>query len=199
MADEDDGFALGRHRSERGEKHADFLGGEDGGGLVHDQDLRAAVEHFQNLNPLLFTDTELPDLGAGVHLHSKALPQVGDFPVVLGEIENKARRIQPEEDIFGHALRWHQHKMLVDHADAGFNGVARGVELHLNAVDKHTAGILTIEAGEDIHQRAFTGAIFSQQGVDFTPIQDKIDVIIGEHAGKALHNPAHFYNRRSGG
>ena len=66
VADEHDAAAVGGHRPERPEQLVDLLRGEDRGRLVHDQDPGAAVEHLQDLDPLLLADRQLPDPGRRV-------------------------------------------------------------------------------------------------------------------------------------
>ena len=80
VADEDDAPALGGHRPEGREQLVGLLRGEHRGRLVHDQDPGAAVEHLQDLDPLLLADRELPDPGAGVDLQAEPLRQLRRSP-----------------------------------------------------------------------------------------------------------------------
>ena len=48
-------------------------GREDRRRLVHDQDPRAAVEHLEDLDPLLLADRQLPDLGARIDPQAELL------------------------------------------------------------------------------------------------------------------------------
>ena len=66
VADEDDAASGRRHGPERAEELVDLVRGEDGRRLVHDQDAGAAMEELQQLDPLLLTDGELPDVGSRV-------------------------------------------------------------------------------------------------------------------------------------
>ena len=75
VADEDDRFALGDHGTKCSEKSIDLLRRQHGGGLIHDEHLRAAIEHLQDLHALLLPHRELPDLGPRIDLQSKALGQ----------------------------------------------------------------------------------------------------------------------------
>ena len=53
VGDDDDGLARVAHVAQYGEELVRLLGGEDGGGLVQDEDVRAAVEHLDDLDGLL--------------------------------------------------------------------------------------------------------------------------------------------------
>ena len=52
-----------------------------------------------------------------------------------------------------------------------------------------------IEAIEDVHERAFTGAILPQQAQDLPFLQGQIDVIVRQHTGKPLGDPLKLQNR----
>ena len=53
MGDEDHGVAFGDKGSNDREKAVDLLRGEHRGGLVEDEQARAAIERLENLDPLL--------------------------------------------------------------------------------------------------------------------------------------------------
>ena len=84
VADENDRFSLGNHCAQGVKKFVHFGGGQDGGRFIHDQDVRAAVQHFENFNALLLAHRKLPDVRAWVDLQAKALAQFGDFLLVFG-------------------------------------------------------------------------------------------------------------------
>ena len=56
--------------------------------------------------------------------------------------------------------------MLVDHADAGADRIARAAELDRLAVDQDLALVGPVEAGEDVHQRGLAGAVLAEQAED---------------------------------
>ena len=49
-----------------------------------------------------------------------------------------------------------------------------------------------IQAVELAHQRALAGAILAQQRVHLARVHIKVDVIVGQHARKALDDAAHL-------
>ena len=49
-----------------------------------------------------------------------------------------------------------------------------------------------MEAVENLHQRAFAGAIFAEQRVNFARLDRQVDVVVREHARKALYDVLHF-------
>ena len=57
--------------------------------------------------------------------------------------------------------------MLVYHADAVLERVARAADGRLLAVDVNFALVGIVNAGEHVHQRGFSAAVFAQQRKDF--------------------------------
>ena len=71
VGDDDDGFAVGLHVAQDIKEPVGLLGGEDGGGLVQNQDVRAPVEDLDDLHRLLFRDGHVVDLLVGVDVGSR--------------------------------------------------------------------------------------------------------------------------------
>src|SRR3989304_4306784 len=129
-------------------------GGQAGGGLVHDEDVRAAVEHLQDLDPLLLPDGELPDLGARIHLQAETGRELGHLVVVLRQAQPEARPVAPQEGVLGDGLRGDQGEVLVDHAQTGGDRIARRPEADRAAVPAPPALAGPGEPGDDVHERA---------------------------------------------
>src|SRR5437763_7969673 len=90
--------------------------------------------------------------------------------------------------------------MLVHHEDAGREGVSWGVELHRTAPDLDLAFIRTVEPGDDVGEGGLAGAVLPQQGVDLAGPGLEIDVVVGDHLGKALDDTVQAHRRgRPGG
>ena len=66
VTDEDDRHALALQHAQDGEELVGFLGSQDGGGLVEDQDVRAPEERLQDLDALLLPNGDPLDLHVGV-------------------------------------------------------------------------------------------------------------------------------------
>ena len=130
-----------------------FLRREHGGGLIEDQDARATVQGFENLNALALTDRQAADLGLGIDLQAKALR---DFlqPLTRRAMarEGLPHRLGTHHHVFQHAQVVGQREVLVHHADAsGQRGlrVARGQWL---AKDLDLAGIGRVMTKQDRDQ-----------------------------------------------
>ena len=82
--------------------------------------------------------------------------------------------------------------MLVDHADAGPDGIGRRMEGMRLAVDDDLAFVRLVQAVELAHQRALAGAILAQQGVHLAGVHVEANLGIGQHAREALDDVAHL-------
>ena len=129
-------------------------------------------------------------------MQSKSLGQRADFSIVFWQLHEKRRVVQPQQDVLGDRLRGYQHEVLMHHADPGLNGIPWRRKRHRLALDLDNALFGAIQARKHVHQRALACAVFPQQCMDFSGPQLKIDVIVGDHAGKTLDDAAHFDDER---
>src|SRR5690606_17272359 len=103
----------------------DLLGREDGGRFVEDDDLRLAINHLDDLDPLLKTDGELLDPGRWIDPQPESFAY---FPDRLGdrlrpEEARGPRRLIAEHDVLGDGHDGDEHEVLMHHADPPPDGV----------------------------------------------------------------------------
>jgi hypothetical protein len=72
-----------------------------------------------------------------------------------------ARRQRAKTEILGHRKVLAERELLVHHADAGSQRIARALEVSLAAVDEQPAGVGLVDAGEELPQRALARAILA--------------------------------------
>ena len=80
--------------------------------------------------------------------------------------------------------------MLVDHADAGPDGVGGRADPLRLAVDADLAGIGFVEAVQDRHQGRFAGAVLADDAVDRAARDGKAHVAVGVDGAEALVDAA---------
>jgi hypothetical protein len=71
-----------------------------------------------------------------------------------------------EQDVLHHAQVLGERKLLVNHGHAGgscVDGIARAIRL---SVERHLAFIGRVSTGKNLHERAFSSAIFAHQCKD---------------------------------
>ena len=66
------------------------------------------------------------------------------------------------------------------------------VDRHRLAVHEDLALVGVGQAVEDVHQGRLPGAVLAEQRVDLAGPHVEVDVVVGEHAGIALRDPAHL-------
>ena len=97
------------------------------GRLVEDEDPRAAIERLQDLDALRLADRQLGDqrVAAARRARCAALSS-RTARSARGAVERRpARELAAEHDVLGDGERGHEHEVLVHHADAGGDRVAR--------------------------------------------------------------------------
>ena len=107
----------------------DFLRGQERGRLVEDQGPTALVERAHDLDPLLHADREILDERLRIKSESEFVCQLADallgrIPVqpdlrILLNRESRSRNSEPGDE----------HEMLVDHAEAGIDRIARAMKM----------------------------------------------------------------------
>ena len=64
------------------------------------------------------------------------------------------------------------------------------------AVDDDLTGIGLIDAGEHVHERRLARTVLAEKGVDLAGPHLEVDVLVGDHAGKVLRDPAQEHDGR---
>jgi len=127
VADEDDGLTLFRHPAQDAGQRFGFLRREDGGRLVEDQHVGAAIQAAEDLDALLRPDRQLLHAHARIDVQAVLRRDFAHLPLGLGHVE-EAPAVQPQDDVFGDGEGLHQLEMLVNHADPQANRVGGGMD-----------------------------------------------------------------------
>ncbi len=104
-------------------------------------------------------------------------------------------RLGAEKDILGDAQFRRDAELLMHHADAGGQRIARRAEMDLLAVDAHAPGVGGMDAGDDLHHRALAGAVLAGQAMDLAGQQSEIDASKRLDAAKRLRDARQFEQR----
>ena len=103
------------------------------------------MERLDDLHPLLLADREIRDPGVEVEGDAVARAQFSDTAACGCELQAKAAA-GAHRDVLQHREARHEHKMLVDHADAGANGIARRPQDARHTIDRYAPRIRLVEA-----------------------------------------------------
>ncbi|MEZ4624320.1 MAG: hypothetical protein R2843_05895 [Thermomicrobiales bacterium] len=82
--------------------------------------------------------------------------------------------------------------MLMDHAKSVSDGIARTGKRTGAPLTRNHPFVRVVNPEEDVHQGRFSGAVFTEEGVDFALAHGEIHSIVGHHTGKALHDAEHL-------
>jgi len=190
VRDEEDGDPLPLQLLEVAEELVDLARDEHGGGLVEDEDPRAAVEDLQDLHPLAVTDAQLLDAAVGIDLQPVGGAQLTDAGPRRRRVEAEALpRLRAEHDVLEDREVVGQHEVLVDHADPGGDGVGGRLERHLVALHGDGALVGAEHPVQDLHERRLARAVLPDDGVDLPRGDRQLDVAVGHDAGEPLDDP----------
>ena len=190
VRDDDHGLAVIAHVAQHGKELFGLLRGQHGSRLVEDQDVRAAVEHLDDLHRLLLGNGHIVDLLLRVDLEAVGGADLADLLRRALEVELAG---QAEHDVLGGGEHVHELEMLVDHADAEIKGVLGGADDDLFAVYGDRALIREVDAGEHVHQRGLAAAVFAQQGQDLAAVDIEPAFVVGDDGAEALRDVTHRY------
>src|SRR5258707_8736001 len=105
-------------------------------------------------------------------------------------------RLNPQQDIFSHRKVWAERELLMNVGDAVASCIQRIGRTIRRALKRDRPGIRTDRCRENIHQRAFPGAIFPDDGANFSATHRKIHAIERERGPKAFLDARNFEQRR---
>ena len=199
VRDEDHGAPLVRHAAQRLEQHLRLLRREHRGRLVQDQDARVPIERLEDLDALLLAERQLPDARARIDVEAVALRDLADAALDRPRVDPERAALAAvvaEDDVLRDGERLDEPEVLVHHADARVERVARRIEVHRPAVEEDLALVRAVEAGEDVRERALAGPVLAEQRVNLARGRLELDAVVREDAGKALRDPAHRNSRR---
>ena len=105
--------------------------------------------------------------------------------------EDRRARFTPDEDVLHHRQVGHQVEFLVDDGDAQFLRLVRIGDVDGPALQEDLAFVQAVDAGEDLHQRRFAGAVLADEAEDFARADVQADVVQRADAGKGFADVIH--------
>ena len=188
VGDVDDALALRFQGADDLEQMRDFALRQRGGRLVHDEDVGIVGDRLGDLDHLPVGDREVAHLDLGVERNIEPIEQflrLAPHLVVAHEAE-RVERLAPDPDVLGDRHEAHQVEFLMDHGDAVLQRVERRLQADFLALEAEGAGIGRVDAGDDLHQRRFAGAVLAHQRMDMAALQAEGNVVERQHAGEGL-------------
>ena len=138
--------------------------------LVEDEDVGAAEERLQDLDPLLLPDRDRADERGRVDDEPELLRQLAHPRLRPALVEEDlVARLHAEDDVLGHGHHRDEHEVLVHHPDPGLDRVPRRAEADRLPVQEDLARVVLVEPVEDVHQRRLAGAVLAEERVHLAP------------------------------
>lgn len=164
------------------------------GRLVENEQFDALGQSFGDLDQLLFAHAEFAHRRDGVLPQADPAQQVGGL--VIGPVPVDPAALGPlvaQEDVLGDRKLRAQREFLVDDHDPAAFAVADGPERAGLTVEGDLAVVaaVRVDAGQDLHQSGFPGAVLAADGVDLPAPHRERDVGQRGDAGEGLGDPAH--------
>src|ERR1700722_6257846 len=187
VGDENDRLVLGLQETQHFEQLIGLGRRQHGGWFVKDQYFGAANQRLQNLDALLQSDRQFADDGVGVDFEAIFALELGELGAnLLGAARQQSAALGAQHDIFQNRQRLHQHEMLMHHADAMADRLARRGNAHRRAIDANFAGVRFIEAVEDRHQGRLAGAVLADDAVDDSALDAQVHVAVGVNRAESF-------------
>ena len=188
VADEKYGDALLLQMQDDLEKRLHFLAGQGRCRLVHDDQARVEHQRAADGDHLLFGDGERADQTVQLHIEVNLRDGLlGDLAHALAVDELVAvGKLCVEGEVFHDREVGEDGKILIDDLNAAGDGVARRYLAKALAGKLDIAGILLIDAGNDLDQRGFAAAVLTGQAVDLAGLYLQRDVFERLYAGKGF-------------
>ena len=196
MGDQDDGDAAVLQGPQDVEQAIGLLRRQHRAGLIQDQDPRAAEQHLQDFHALLLADREIGDAGIGIDRQAVVARQPRQLSPRRREATGQQRAtLGAQHQVLEHGEGVDQHEVLVDHADAVGDGVARARHLDRLAADPYLARIGAVEPVENAHQGRFAGTVFADDAGDRARLDPERHAANGMNDPKRLVDPAQLDGR----
>ena len=176
VRDDDDGLSVVAHVAQHGEELVGLLRRENSRRLVKNENIRAAVKDFHDLDRLLLGDGHIVDFLRGIDAEAVLIANLPDLCRGCLEIELAG---QTENDVLRRRQHVYELEMLMDHADAVVKGILGGADDDFFSVDLDFAFVRKIDAGEHVHERRLAAAVFAEQREDLSAVNVQPYLIVG--------------------
>ena len=194
VGDEDDRHAVGTHRLEAVQQQLRLGGRQGGGRLVEEQHPGVSAESTGEGDQLALAVAEFGDRSVEGNVEGDLGKGAARCLGAGRPVEKAAAaaRLAPEKDILENRQRIAQLQLLGDAGDAAAEGIGGAGEADRLAIDQDLAAIGVVDATQDLHQGALTGAIFADHRQDLAPPGADGHIVESDHSAEPLADGARF-------
>ena len=141
-----------------------FLRGQHRRRLIENEDLRLARQGLDDLHALLGAHRQILNEGVGIQVEAETRRDLAHrlAGALAADDSGRTGRLKAQCDRLGDREDGDEHEVLVHHADARRDRVARPLERHGLAVNEDLPLVRGVHPVQDVHERGLTRAILSQ-------------------------------------
>ena len=168
---------------------------QGGCGFVQNQQFRVLGQRLGDFNQLLFAGADGLDLNLGAFRQTHHFQIFIRFGIGLVPVNGElVAAFIAQIHVFTDRHLRHQGQFLMNDDDAQFFGILDVGELaDLSVVnDIPFVRSVGIDAAQNVHQRGFSGAVLTDQRVDFSFFHLKANVVERFHTREGLRDVSHF-------
>ena len=171
VADEEDRDALVAQVADQLEELGDLVRRERGGRLVHDEHADVERDRLGDLDRLLRGERQAARRAAHVDRDAELGEDRLGFAEHLSPADHLAAILVADEDVLGDVQVGKEQRFLIDRGDAEALRLGGAADRDRLAGEQDLAAIGLVDAGDDLDQRRFAGAVLAEQRMDFAGIE----------------------------
>ena len=196
MGDENDRGAGFRALPQGREEGGRLVGGEDGRGLVEDEDFGGARERSRDLDALARPDGQRFDAVVRPAELEREVPREprDARPPGAGALEDWSPPVEKRE-VVRDARSAYEEIVLRNEGDSGVAGVSRPAEGDDPAVAEDLPGVGREASGRDRDERRLAGAVLAEDGVDLAGEEGEVRLGKSPGLAEALRDPPQLESR----
>ena len=165
--------------------------------IAREASLNAYVPYsgFRVGTALLCADGDFGNRAIQLHVQSVPVRKLLNLPAPGGFVDEDAFGFSiAEDDVFKDGHGFDQHEVLMHHADAELHRRCRRIDRNLLSAQVNTAAGRLIETEQDVHQRAFSGAVLAEQRMNLALKNAQIHILVGIKVTEFLRDMLHSQN-----
>jgi hypothetical protein len=191
MGDEKDRAALLAQLLQGGKESLLLQRTDPGRRFIQDQDSRTQPEQPHQFELLPFADGQRFDVGFRVEVEPEAVADFFQRRPGLGAAREQST-LAAEQEVVHDPHGWDVERVLMEHTDPQAAGILRRVNPDRLPVEQDLPAVRPLEAGQDLHQCALAGAVFSQDSLDRPARHRQADAVVGQDRAEGLVDIAQF-------
>ena len=190
VRDENHPHSLVSEAFHEGQEALGFVGGQDGGGFIENEEASFSNEGPKEGGLLLLAGGQLKHRLMEGQVEFEGLALLIDHGFKLFPVQTTGEAFPAQDDILQRGEALHQSKVLIDHADAQLLSILSRLKDDWGVVHQKGSRGRSQRTSEDVHKGGFAGPVFPDNGVDFPGLDGEVHFTARNHLSKMNRNAA---------